>query len=255
AIGLSAKEKEKDKIYAQVAGWPRVNAVDDAVLKLARRPEYVYRDRKVLDIATKDLDKLRIQRGSEAHTFALVKDTWRLAAPQEADVDSGKVSRLAGELAKLEAVEFVADNPKEEDLDKLYGLAKPALTVNLFVAENKQKPRTLAVGKARGDKEFYARLDDGPIFVVKKDLHDDVDRDSLSYRSLEVIRPAKDKIRELAIHKDNQDYSLILDGKTWKVRGPFEAQAQTDLAERMVDELVILRAARFVAHEAKDLAQ
>src|SRR5205085_3803609 len=76
AIGLSAKEKEKDKIYATVAGWPRVNAVDDAALKLARRPEYVYRNRKVLDIATKDLDKLRIQRGSEAHTLAPVKDTW-----------------------------------------------------------------------------------------------------------------------------------------------------------------------------------
>src|SRR5439155_16483392 len=148
-------------------------------------------------------------------------------------------------------VEFITDSPKAEDLDKVYGLAKPELTAKLSFADAKKPAHTLALGKPRGDKEFYARLENGPVFVVKKDLRDDLDRDSLAYRPLEVLHPAKDKIRELAIHKDDQDYRLVSDGKTWKVRGPFDATALTEIAEPMIDELASLRASRFVAHVAK----
>src|SRR5262249_15655248 len=88
---------------------------------------------------------------------------------------------------------------------------------------------------------------------VKKDLRDDLDRDSLAYRPLEVLHPAKDKIRELAIHKGDQDFRLVSDGKTWKVRGPFDATALTEVAEPIIDELANLKATRFLAHAAKDL--
>jgi hypothetical protein len=247
------KDKDKDKLYVKVEGWPRVSAVDDALLKLVRRPEYVYRNRKVLDVAAADLGKLEIQRGPESYVFQQDKGTWKLTEPVAADVDSGKVSRLAGELGKLEVVEFVTDNPKAEDLDKVYGLAKPALTAKLLFADAKKPAHTLTLGKAKGDKEYFARLENGPVFVVKKDLHDDLDRDALVYRPLEVMHPAKDKIHELAVHKDGQEYRLLYDGKTWKVRGPFDAAALTEAAEPMVDELANLRAVRYVAHAAKDL--
>ena len=247
------KEKEKDKLYVKVEGWPRVNAVDDALLKLVRRPEYVYRNRKVLDVAAADLGKLEIQRGPDSYVFQQDKGTWKLTEPVAADVDSGKVSRLAGELGKLEVVEFVTDNPKAEDLDKVYGLAKPTLTAKLLFADAKKPAQTIALGKPRGDKEYYARLENGPVFVVKKDLRDDLDRDSLAYRPLEVMHPAKDKIHELAIEKDGQEYRLVFKDKSWKVRGPFDAAALTEAAEPMVDELANLRAVRFVAHAAKDL--
>jgi hypothetical protein len=250
---LGTKEKDKDKLYIKVEGWPRVNVVDDALLKLARRPEYVYRSRRVLDVAASDLGKLEIQRGSESYAFQQDKGTWKLTVPLEADVDSSKVNKLAGDLSKLDVAEFVTDNPKAEDLDKIYGLVKPTLTAKISFADAKKPPRSFALGKAKGDKEFYARLENGPVFIVKKDLRDDLDRDSLAYRTLEVLHPAKDKIRELAIHKENQEYRLLSDGKTWKVRGPFDAVALAEVAEPMIDELASLRANRFVAHVAKDL--
>ena len=59
--------------------------------------------------------------------------------------------------------------------------------------------------------------------------------------------------RELAIRKAEQDYLLLGDGKAWKVRGPFDAPALTDVAEPMVDELTNLRADHYVTHAAKDL--
>ncbi len=237
---LGTKDKEADKLYVQVEGWPRVNAVDDALLKLAKRPEVAYRSRKVLDLAASDLGKLEIQRGAEAYTLQQDKGTWKLTAPVQADVDSSKVSKLAGEVSKVDAVEFITDTPKAEDLDKVYGLAKPSLTAKLFPADAKQPVQILTLGKPRGDKETYAHLENGPVFVVKKELRDELDRDSLAYRPLEILHSLKDKIRELAIQKDGTEYRLLYDGKTWKLRGPFDAPALAEVAEPIADELANL---------------
>ncbi len=253
AFDLGTKEKEKDKLYVKVEGWPRVNSVDDAVLKLARRPEYVYRNRKVLDVAAADVGKLEIQRTAGSFTLEQDKGTWKLTKPEQVDVDTAKAAKLAGELTKLEAVEFITDSPKDDELEKTYGLAKPALTAKIEFTDAKKPAHTLSVGKARGDKEYYARLDQGAIFVLKKDTHDDLDRDSLAYRPLEFFHGLKEKIHELAIQKDGQEYRLIADGKTWKLRGPFDADAMAEVADPIADEIANLRANRFVTHAATDL--
>ncbi len=249
---LGTKDKDKDKTYVRVEGWPRVNAVDDSVLKLARRPEYAYRNRQVLDIAAADVKKIEIQRGPESYGFGHERARGSSMAPVQADVDVSKVTRLVDELGRLNVAEFITDKPSPQDLEKVYGLAKPALTARLVLADPKKTASTLSIGKAKGDKEFYARLNDGPIFVVKKDLHEQLDRGSLAYLSLDVLREPKEKMRELAIQKGGQDYRLVNDGKTWKVRGPFAAPAQSAVVDPMVEALADLHANRYVAHEAKD---
>lgn len=254
---LGAKEKDKDnKLYVRVEGWERVNAVEDALLKLAQRPAYAYKSRKVLDIAAADIGKLEIKRGEGTYVFQQEKDKWKLTAPATADVDSFQVGKLAGDLGKLEVVETVTDTPKAEDLDKLYGLAKAALSAKLVPTDEKKPARTIAVGNARPgkDKEYFARVDDGPVVVVRKDVRDDLDRDSLEYLRRSLDMP-KDKIREVAITKAGQEYRLVHDGKTWSVRGPVDAPAVADAAEPVADALSSLRAERYVAHDAKDLGK
>src|SRR5439155_25479693 len=107
-----------------VVNWPRVNAVDDALWKLAQRPALAYRNRKVLDFAAADLAKIEVSRKSESFTLERDKEkkTWKLTRPEPAEVESAKAETLANDLGKLEVVEFVTDEPKKEDLDKVYGL-------------------------------------------------------------------------------------------------------------------------------------
>ncbi|MCI0741208.1 MAG: DUF4340 domain-containing protein [Gemmataceae bacterium] len=253
---IGVKEKDKEKLYVHVQGQERVNAVEDSLLKLLERPAVAYRNRKVLDVAAADLSKLEIGRGGETFTFAQEKDKWRLVAPMQSDVDSGKVSRLAGELSRLEAVEFVSDTPKAEDLDKLYGLGKPAVKVQLTFADAKKAPHTLAIGNKRGDKqEFFARLDSGPVIVVRKDLRDDLDREALAYLPLQIVPGAFGKIKQINVHKDDKDYRLTLDKKEWKLSGPFDAPVMEEAADRLADELTDLKAEKFVAFNAKDLKE
>ena len=45
---LGKHDAEKKKLYAKVDGWPRINAVDDDVLKLVDRPAVAYRGRSRL---------------------------------------------------------------------------------------------------------------------------------------------------------------------------------------------------------------
>src|SRR5262249_51746881 len=152
---------------------------------------------------------------------------WKLAAPVQGEVDSGKAFRLADDLGRLEAVEYVTENAKPEDLDTAYGLAKPALTVKLTFTDAKKPAQTLLVGKQRpGKDEFFAKLDGSPgVFVLKKDVQNQLEQDSLAYRPLDVWKLAGDDVAEVRVRKGEQEYRLKRDGQNWKVVSPFEAVA------------------------------
>src|SRR6185369_2778296 len=75
---FGTKEKEKDKTYVRVDPWPRVNQVSDEVLKLLQRPVMAYRQRRILDIAAADLQKIEIHRADENFTFEKQGAVWKL---------------------------------------------------------------------------------------------------------------------------------------------------------------------------------
>src|SRR5206468_2125423 len=136
----------------------------------------------------KDVESIDVQRDSQKLVALQQKDSaWKLTAPVAADADPGKAGQLARDLGNLEVVEHVSDKPKPEDLDKQYGLAKPALTVAMKFTGGKSA-ETLLIGKQReGKQEYFAkRAADPGIFVVKKDIHDALEHDSLAYRPLQL---------------------------------------------------------------------
>ena len=252
---LGTKEKEKDKLYVKVDAWPRVNQVGDDLWNLVQRPALAYRNRRVLDLAAADLGKIEIQREGETFTFEKKDDAWKLIAPVAAEVEAGKVSSLASELAKLEGVEFVSDKPKQDDLDKSYGLGKPKLTVKLYYQDAKKPPRTLTVGAKRdGKPDYYARVDQGPVFTVKKDMHDDLDRPSLSYRPLQIWKLDPDAIAEITVQGAKPEYRVKKEGLGWKITQPFAAPASPFQIDEMADVVAQLKSERFVAHQSKDFA-
>src|SRR5262249_6345443 len=143
---LLGKQAEKDRLYVQVAGSPRINQVEDEVLKLVKRPALVYRSRRLLDVPATELAKIEVKRDADTLTLTQDKGDWKLTAPVQAEADAGKAAQLAGEMARLEAAEYVAENPSEEDLDKLYGLKKPTATVTVNFKDKEKPARTLTLG-------------------------------------------------------------------------------------------------------------
>jgi hypothetical protein len=252
---IGKHDKDKKKLYVQVAGWPRINAVDDGVEKLLDRPALAYRGRRVLDFSTFNLAKMEIHRGRETFTLEQVSNNWQLASPVQVKVDQSKADQLAGDLSRLEVSEFVATEAKTADMDKLYGLSTPDLSVKLTFTDAKKPAETLMVGKQRdGKQEYYARLGSDPaIFVVKKDTRDVLDKDSLAYRPLELWRIPEADIAELRVRKDDHEFSLKREGSSWKIGGPFTANAVADMVRPMTEAAAELRGERFVAHTSTNL--
>src|SRR5262249_35170335 len=91
---LGKRDTEKAKLYVQVAGRDRINAVEDSLLKTVQRPALAYRGRRVLDFNSAEVAKLEVQRGGEAYTLEQAKGVWRLTAPVQADIDATKAGQL-----------------------------------------------------------------------------------------------------------------------------------------------------------------
>jgi hypothetical protein len=252
---LGKHDTDQSKIYVRLEDVPRINAVEDSVLKLVERPALAYRGRRVLDHPTTELAKIEVKRENGPYTLEQIKDSWRLAAPVQADIDSAKASTLASDLARLEAIEYVSERATPDALDRLYGLGKPALSAQITFTDAKKPAQTLQIGKQReGKPEYFARLTSAPsMFVVKKELRDALDQDSLALRPLQLWQLTEDNIKELKIQKDDPQYRLLHDGQNWKIAGPFDAPAVTDIVKPMADELSNPRCERYVAHNAKEL--
>ena len=107
--------------------------------------------RSVFDFVGNDLATIEVQQPAEKFTLQQKDGVWRLSAPADADADTAKAGKLAGDLSRLNAVEHVAAEAKPEDLEKEYGLGKEALSATLtFKEETKKAPLTLRIGKQRG---------------------------------------------------------------------------------------------------------
>lgn len=248
--------KDKGKLFAQLADWPRVNVLNDDLVKLVDRDALVYRQRRLIDVAASDLAKIQISRGEASFTLERKDGNWSQVAPSPAKVEQSKVDQLAGDLARLDTPEFVADAPTPEELDKTYGLAKPLLTVNVRLADEKKPEHVLVVGKQRPLKdESFARLDNGPIFTLKKDLRELLEREAYSYRPSQAWQVKADDIIELRVNKEGQTFTVTKDDKTWKIGGPFSAPARTEYAESMTDELAGLKSEKYVAQISNDLVK
>jgi hypothetical protein len=257
-VRVGKHDKEKKKLYVQADEWPRVNAVDDSLEPLVNRPALAYRGKRVLEFAAGDLAKIEIQQGSETFTLEKTKDDWRLLTPVKADADRAKVDQLITTLSGLEAMEYVNEAPKPEDLEAQYGLGKPAVIVKLEFTD-KKPAQVLQMGKAHG-KGYFARVANQPekatpVFVVSGDVHKQLERDSLSYRPLQLWQVMPDDIVALRIHKEGQkEYRLQRSEGDWKISGPFQADALGPTVQKMTTDLGSPQAESCKAHETKDLA-
>ncbi len=260
-VRVGKHDTDKKKLYVTADAWPRINVVEDALEPLVGRPALAYRGKRLFDFAQPDVAKIEIDNQGKKSTLERDKGEWRLTSPVNAEADAVKVDQLVDKLSGLEAVEYVNQTPKKDELESLYGLGKPPLTVKIEFSDKKKPARVLHVGKSRGGKGgYFAQQGDtaeksSPVFAVSAEIHNELTRDTLSYRPLNLWQMAPEQITSLHVRKAGQkEYTLTPAGIGWKISGPFEANAQADTVRKMTAELGAPRIESYKAHEAKDLA-
>jgi hypothetical protein len=254
-LTIGKHDKDLKKLYVKTEGRSRVDAVEDGFVSLFERPTLAYRGRKLFDFLATEVRQVEVEKGGKK--LALVQEKegkWKLTAPAESDIDSGKGAALAEALGKLEVVEFVNDAPRQEDLDPLYGLGKPELSAVVHYLGGKH---TLYLGKQRETKpEYFARLDNSPsVFVVKREIRDLLDKDSLSYLPTQLWQLQPQEIASVRIQKEGgEPYSLERKDALWKITGPFEATALSATVQPFIEELATPNRERYESHGTEDPA-
>ena len=263
AFVLGKQDTDKKKIHVRLDGWPRVNVVDDAVVKLIDRPALAYRGRRLFDTAEAKLTELTVGKGG-VESFAIRQDAapasgWKLTKPVAGEADETKASQIVGDLSRLEAIEFVNDAPKPEDLTK-YGLDKPRLTADLIFTGAGAKPAKLEIGAAReGKPEAYARLNGGgSVFAIANTAFENFEKGAVGLMPLQLWTATPDKVTGVDVRRgaehNNEAYKLSQNGTDWKVSGPFDAPAGDAAVQGIITAVANVKAEKCDAL-APDLAK
>ncbi len=255
---IGKDDPAKKKLAVRVAGWDRVNLVDDAVEKLIDRPALAYRGRRLFDTAELKLDTVTVKRDGGpgfalAHKPKPAPETgtaWVLTQPVQADADDAKASQLAGDLSRLEVAEYVDDAPKPEDLDKKYGLTKPRYVVELGFTGPGAKPQRLEIGAAKeGLPDVYGRLNgSGSVFTVPKSVTDSLKDGAVALLPLQLWSTTFDRVTAVEVRRaDGESYKLAPAGADWKLSGPFDAAASFPEVQPLVAAAANVRADKYDA--------
>src|SRR5881227_53846 len=204
-------EKEKDQVYVRFSPRGFVYTLPKKIEETLNNKPNDLRDRHLVRIDTKILDRLTIDAPGKGKTvFARKDENWTIASRNNAPANSGEVRRLIDRLQNEQVTKFVED--VASNLPK-YGLDKPQLTVTFssFASENTAETKageqpfaSVSFGKVEGDA-VYARVGDEPFVVaVRKALLDQIFTDPLQWEALSVFNFKPEQIHRVSVITDKE---------------------------------------------------
>ena len=248
----SVPEKNKDQVYVRFSSRGFVYTLPKKIEELLNTKPDDLRDRHLVRIDTKILDRLTIDApGKDKTVLARKAEDWTIANKNNAPANSGEVRRLIDTLQNEQATRFVEN--VASNLPK-YGLDKPQLqlTFSSFASENTAETKageqpfaTLVFGKVEGS-DVYARVADEPfVIAARKTLLDQISADPLQWQELSIFKFKPDQIHRLSIVTE-KELSLVRGANnqwTW-IKGSGEIN-QTNV-QSLLNTLSSLRAVRWV---------
>lgn len=215
-------EKEKEQVYVRFSPRAFVYTLPKKIEEILNYKPNDLRDRHLLRIDTKILDRLTIDAPGKGKTVLARKDeNWTVSSRSNAPANSSEVRRLIDTLQNEQVTKFVED--VASNLPK-YGLDKPQLTVTFssFASENTAETKageqpfaSIAFGKVEGDA-VYARVGDEPFVVAaRKSLLDQIFTDPLQWQDLAILNFKPDQIHRLSLTTDKMLALVRGQDKQW----------------------------------------
>src|ERR1700736_2305424 len=211
----SVPEKEKEQVYVRFSPRGFVYALPKKIEELLNTKPNDLRDRHLVRIDTKILDRITIDAPGKGKTVLARKDeNWTIASRNNAPANSSEVRRLIETFQNEQVTMFVED--VASNLPK-YGLDKPQLQVTFssFASENTAESKageqpfaTVSFGKIEGN-DVYARVGDEPFVVaVQRKLLDNIFADPLAWQELSIFNFKPEQIHRFSVTTD-KEFSLV----------------------------------------------
>jgi len=211
----SAPEKEKDQVYVRFASRGFVYTLPKKIEEMLNARPDDLRDRHLVRIDTKILDRITIDAGGKGKTvLARKNENWTIASRNNTPANSTEAQRLIDRMQNEQVTKFVEN--VASNLAK-YGLDKPELTLTFssYASENTAETKageepfaSVAFGKVEGDN-VYARVGDEPFIVtVRRALLDQIWTDPSQWQDLSVFNFKPEQIHRVTI-KTDKEFELI----------------------------------------------
>ncbi|HWY39750.1 MAG TPA: DUF4340 domain-containing protein [Chthoniobacterales bacterium] len=208
-------EKEKDQVYVRFSPRGFVYTLPKKLEEILNTKPDDLRDRHLVRIDTKFLDRVTIDAPGKGKTVLARKDeNWTIASRNNAPANSTEARHIVETMQNEQVTKFVED--VASNLAN-YGLDKPQLTVTFssFASENTAETKageqpfaSVAFGKVEGDN-VYVRVGDEPFVVtVRRTFLDQIPTDPLQWQDVAIFNFKPDQIHRVTI-KTDKEFELV----------------------------------------------
>jgi Domain of unknown function (DUF4340) len=214
------------------------------------------RDKTLWKFERDKVDSLDIVTGAKSLAMTRATGDWKITRPVEARADFGAVEGLIGRLQTAQMKSIVTEQaPSPADLKK-YGFDKPDATVNLTTGSARA---TLVVGGKADDNTVYVRDESRPaVMTMDKSLADELKKNADEFRKKDLFEFRSFNANRVEITRNGQTVAFEKTKGTgenapdvWKRMSPTAGDVDKEKIDNMLSRLSNMRAASFVASEAK----
>lgn len=249
---VGEKSPDSSGIYAKTDDKPRVFLIASWLGANFEKKPFDFRDRDVLHLKSADVRTLEVTGPEGAYTLVKKDDgEWGFTAPVVTRAGRWAVDGLLSALEGLRFDAVAADDAK--DL-KPFGLAQPARSVSVSLADGSQ--RRLEIGSETADKKWHARdALKASVVLIPPALVDDLKKGMNELRQKRLLDVSTYEVEgfEAETEKGKQVYARTtskgdndVDVRKWKRTAPDAKEIETSTVEDALFKIGGVEATGFI---------
>lgn len=230
-----------------VAGWVYWMEVREDT-RLRDTEEREQASKTLLGVTSgRDISSFTLERdGAETITVRRVGEEWQLTSPVATRAEESTVKEVLWDLEFIEKERTIEESTVTDELLKEYGIEEPLGRVEVETITGVK--RFVVGGEAPGGENVYVRQDDGgPVYLVKKDFAEMLDKTVYQMRNKTVIALVPTQVGAIRIFGPTSRAALMKKDDGWNLVEPFEDYADPETVNRFLENAMRLKVVSFVS--------
>jgi hypothetical protein len=199
-----------------------------------------------------DLIGLTVNRKGQNVVLTAQDGKWAVAQPLSAPANQSAIDSLIGDLINTRIERSLPASPDEL---KSYGLAEPAVTVEVKLKDNKTHRIKLGA-KDFSNQSVYGVIDDGKdVSLLPISLLTSADKSVDDFRDLAILGTvAPEEINSINVKNANGSFAIGKKDSNWFLKTPTETAADNSEVNNLLSEITSAKASSVASEIAGDLA-
>lgn len=255
------------KNYARAEGSKVVHVIRSTLKNDLGKNTDFYRDKRLADLTPAQVSRLVIKSSKGEFELEKKGSHWSLVRPLKARADDQKITDLIASATTARIEEFVSE---AKDLGS-FGLTEPRATLT-FTAEGVKEPVVLQIGAAKQEKKVeepkkptpapaptfvYVKLSTREgVVTVPASIESLINVQPNDLRDQSLMRVQSDMVDRITIEAPGKEKIILSrNAESWvrKQEGKNDVPTNSGAANKLLNDLVSTKVARFVADMASEL--